>query len=282
MNAPLQNRPEAVVEVGSVRIGNALPIVLIAGPCQMESRDHAIEVASALKEMTEKLGVGLIFKASFDKANRTSASAQRGMGLKAALPVFAEIRETLGLPTLTDIHDAAQCAPVAEAIDVLQIPAFLCRQTDLLLAAAATGRVVNVKKGQFLAPWDMKNAVAKLTGAGNPRVLLTERGASFGYNTLVSDMRALPEMAKTGAPVIFDATHSVQQPGGQGTSSGGQREFVPVLARAAVAVGVAGVFIETHPDPDRAPSDGPNMVPLPEMPALIERLMAFDKLAKAA
>ena len=282
MNAPLQNRPEAVVEVGSVRIGNALPIVLIAGPCQMESRDHAIEVASALKEMTEKLGVGLIFKASFDKANRTSASAQRGMGLKAALPVFAEIRETLGLPTLTDVHDAAQCAPVAEAIDVLQIPAFLCRQTDLLLAAAATGRVVNVKKGQFLAPWDMKNAVAKLTGAGNPRVLLTERGASFGYNTLVSDMRALPEMAKTGAPVIFDATHSVQQPGGQGTSSGGQREFVPVLARAAVAVGVAGVFIETHPDPDRAPSDGPNMVPLPEMPALIERLMAFDKLAKAA
>lgn len=282
MNAPLQNRPEAVVEIGSVRIGNALPIVLIAGPCQMESRDHAIEVASALKEIAEKLGIGLIFKTSFDKANRTSASAERGMGLKAALPVFAEIRETLGLPTLTDVHDAAQCSAVAEAIDVLQIPAFLCRQTDLLLAAAATGRVVNVKKGQFLAPWDMKNAVAKLTGAGNPRVLLTERGASFGYNTLVSDMRALPEMAKTGAPVIFDATHSVQQPGGQGTSSGGQREFVPVLARAAVAVGVAGVFIETHPDPDQAPSDGPNMVPLPEMPGLIERLMAFDKLAKAA
>jgi 2-dehydro-3-deoxyphosphooctonate aldolase (KDO 8-P synthase) len=280
MNAPLQTRPNAIVEVGPVRFGADLALALIAGPCQMESRGHALEVASALKELCEKLGIGLVFKTSFDKANRTSADAQRGMGLKAALPVFAEIRESLGLPTLTDVHDAAQCAPVAEAVDVLQIPAFLCRQTDLLLAAAATGRVVNVKKGQFLAPWDMKNVVAKLAGAGNPKVLLTERGASFGYNTLVSDMRALPEMAKTGAPVIFDATHSAQQPGGQGTSSGGQREFVPVLARAAVAVGVAGVFIETHPDPDKAPSDGPNMVALSDMPALIERLMAFDRLAK--
>ena len=282
MNAPVQNRPQAVVEVGKVRFGNDLPVALIAGPCQMESRDHALEVASALKEIAEKLGIGLVFKTSFDKANRTSASAQRGMGLKAALPVFAEIRETLSLPTLTDVHDAHQCAAVAEAVDVLQIPAFLCRQTDLLLAAAATGRVVNVKKGQFLAPWDMKNVVAKLTGAGNSQVLLTERGASFGYNTLVSDMRALPEMAKTGAPVIFDATHSVQQPGGQGTSSGGQREYVAVLARAAVAVGVAGLFIESHPDPYHAPSDGPNMVALKDMPALLERLMAFDRIAKAA
>ncbi|MFD1331640.1 3-deoxy-8-phosphooctulonate synthase [Methylopila musalis] len=280
MNAPLEARPAAVVGVGSVRFGNDLPLALIAGPCQMESRAHALEVASALKEITVTLGIGLVYKTSFDKANRTSATAQRGMGLKAALPVFAEIRDSLGLPTLTDVHDAHQCAPVAEAVDVLQIPAFLCRQTDLLLAAAATGRVVNVKKGQFLAPWDMKNVVAKLTGAGNPNVLLTERGASFGYNTLVTDMRALPEMAKTGAPVIFDATHSVQQPGGQGTSSGGQREFVPVLARAAVAVGVAGVFIETHPDPDHAPSDGPNMVPLKELPDLLKRLMAFDRLAK--
>jgi 2-dehydro-3-deoxyphosphooctonate aldolase (KDO 8-P synthase) len=282
MNVPLQNRPNPVVEVGSVRFGNDLPLALIAGPCQMESREHALEVASALKEICSGLGIGVVFKTSFDKANRTSATAERGMGLKAALPVFAEIRDSLGLPTLTDVHDAGQCAPVAEAVDVLQIPAFLSRQTDLLLAAAATGRVVNVKKGQFLAPWDMKNVVAKLTGAGNPKVLLTERGVSFGYNTLVSDMRAIPEMAKTGAPVIFDATHSVQQPGGQGTSSGGQREFVAVLARAAVAVGVAGVFIETHPDPDHAPSDGPNMVALKDMPALLERLMAFDRLAKAA
>jgi 2-dehydro-3-deoxyphosphooctonate aldolase (KDO 8-P synthase) len=281
MNAPVQNRPDAVVEIGAVRFGNALPLALIAGPCQMESRAHALEVAAALKEIAAKVGIGLIFKTSFDKANRTSASAERGMGLKAALPVFAEIRESLGLPTLTDVHDAGQCGPVAEAVDVLQIPAFLCRQTDLLLAAAATGRVVNVKKGQFLAPWDMKNVVAKLVGAGNPHVLLTERGASFGYNTLVSDMRALPEMAKTGAPVIFDATHSVQQPGGQGDSSGGQREYVAVLARAAVAVGVAGVFIETHPDPDHAPSDGPNMVALADMPALLARLTAFDRLAKA-
>jgi 2-dehydro-3-deoxyphosphooctonate aldolase (KDO 8-P synthase) len=280
MNAPLTPRPDPVVSVGSVRFGNDLPLALIAGPCQMESRAHALEVASALKEMAAKLGIGLVFKTSFDKANRTSAGAQRGVGLEAALPVFAEIRETLGLPTLTDVHDAAQCAPAAEAVDVLQIPAFLCRQTDLLLAAAATGRVVNVKKGQFLAPWDMANVVAKLTGAGNRQVLLTERGASFGYNTLVSDMRALPEMAKTGAPVIFDATHSAQQPGGRGTSSGGQREYVGVLARAAVAVGVAGVFVETHPDPDRAPSDGPNMVALKDMPALLERLVAFDRLAK--
>ncbi len=286
MNAPVQNRPDAIVEIGeaagAVRFGNDLPLALIAGPCQMESRAHALEVASALKEMAGRLKIGLVFKTSFDKANRTSASAARGMGLDAALPVFAEIREALGLPTLTDVHDAAQCAPVGEVVDVLQIPAFLCRQTDLLLAAAATGRVVNVKKGQFLAPWDMKNVVQKLTGAGNPHVLLTERGASFGYNTLVSDMRALPEMAKTGAPVIFDATHSVQQPGGQGTSSGGQREYVAVLARAAVAVGVAGVFIETHPDPDKAPSDGPNMVPLKELPDLVERLQAIDWLIKPA
>ncbi len=273
--------PNSEVVVGSVRIGNRLPLVLIAGPCQMESRAHALETATALKEMCAALDIGLIFKTSFDKANRTSATAARGIGLSGAMPVFAEIRESLGLPVLTDVHDAAQCAAVAEVVDVLQIPAFLCRQTDLLLAAAATGRVVNVKKGQFLAPWDMKNVVAKLTGAGNPNVLLTERGASFGYNTLVSDMRALPIMAATGAPVIFDATHSVQQPGGQGTSSGGQREFVDVLARAAVAVGVAGVFIETHEDPDRAPSDGPNMVPLAEMPALLARLRAFDRLAKA-
>jgi 2-dehydro-3-deoxyphosphooctonate aldolase (KDO 8-P synthase) len=280
MNAQSPLRPDAVVEVGGVRIGNDLPLALIAGPCQMESRAHALEVASALKEICGRVGIGLIFKTSFDKANRTSATAQRGVGLDAALPVFAEIRESLGLPVLTDVHDAAQCAPLAEAVDVLQIPAFLSRQTDLLLAAAATGRVVNVKKGQFLAPWDMKNVVAKLTGAGNSRVLLTERGVSFGYNTLVSDMRALPELAKTGAPVVFDATHSVQQPGGQGSSSGGQREFVAVLARAAVAVGVAAVFIETHPDPDHAPSDGPNMVPLAELEPLLARLVAFDQLAK--
>ncbi|WP_333822568.1 3-deoxy-8-phosphooctulonate synthase [Pinisolibacter sp.] len=273
--------PNSEVVVGSVRFGNHLPFALIAGPCQMESRAHALETAAALKEMCAKLGIGLVFKTSFDKANRTSASAARGVGLEAALPVFSEIRETLGLPVLTDVHDAAQCALVAEAVDILQIPAFLCRQTDLLLAAAATGKVVNVKKGQFLAPWDMKNVVAKLVGAGNPNVMLTERGASFGYNTLVSDMRSLPIMAATGAPVIFDATHSVQQPGGQGTSSGGQREFVAVLARAAVAVGVAGLFIETHEDPDRAPSDGPNMVPLNEMPALLARLQAFDLIAKA-
>jgi 2-dehydro-3-deoxyphosphooctonate aldolase (KDO 8-P synthase) len=270
-----------VVALGNVRFGNALPISLIAGPCQLESRAHALEVASALKEIAARLKIGLVFKTSFDKANRTSASAARGIGLDDALPIFAEIRETLGLPVLTDVHENDQCARAAEAVDVLQIPAFLCRQTDLLLAAAATGKVVNVKKGQFLAPWDMANVVSKLTSSGNDRVLVTERGASFGYNTLVSDMRALPILARTtGAPVIFDATHSVQQPGGKGTSSGGEREFVPVLARAAVAVGVAGVFIETHPDPDNAPSDGPNMVPLRDFEALVKNLMAFDALAK--
>lgn len=278
MSANLQ--PAPVVTVGGVKFGNDLPISIIAGPCQLESRAHALEVAGALKEIADRLKIGLVYKTSFDKANRTSGSAARGIGLKQALPIFAEIRSSLGLPVLTDVHEAAQCADVAQAVDVLQIPAFLCRQTDLLLAAAATGKVVNVKKGQFLAPWDMANVVGKITGGGNPNVLLTERGASFGYNTLVSDMRALPIMAQTGAPVIFDATHSVQQPGGQGTSSGGQREFVPVLARAAVAVGVAGVFIETHPDPDRAPSDGPNMVPLREFEALLKALMEFDALAK--
>jgi 2-dehydro-3-deoxyphosphooctonate aldolase (KDO 8-P synthase) len=271
-----------VVTAGNVSFGNALPLSIIAGPCQLESRAHALEVAGALKEIATRLGIGLVFKTSFDKANRTIANAARGVGLDDALPVFAEIRETLGLPVLTDVHEIEQCARAAQAVDVLQIPAFLCRQTDLLLAAAATGKVVNVKKGQFLAPWDMANVVAKLVGAGNPNVLVTERGASFGYNTLVSDMRALPIMARTtSAPVIFDATHSVQQPGGKGTSSGGEREFVPVLARAAVAVGVAGVFIETHPDPDHAPSDGPNMVPLREFEALVRRLMQFDALAKA-
>ena len=274
-------RAQAVVAVGDVRFGNALPLALIAGPCQLESRAHALEMASALKEIAARVGIGLVFKTSFDKANRTSAGSARGVGLDQALPVFAEIRETLRIPVLTDVHEPGQCALAAQAVDVLQIPAFLCRQTDLLVAAAATGRVVNVKKGQFLAPWDMKNVVAKLTGAGNPAVLVTERGASFGYNTLVSDMRALPILAReTGAPVIFDATHSVQQPGGQGTSSGGEREFVPVLARAAVAVGVAGVFIETHQDPDRAPSDGPNMLPLSALEALLRRLTAFDRLAK--
>jgi len=270
-----------VVTVGSVKFGNDLPISLIAGPCQLESRAHALEVASALKEIAGRLKIGLIYKTSFDKANRTSATAARGIGLRQALPVFAEIRSSLGLPVLTDVHEAKQCAEVAQAVDVLQIPAFLCRQTDLLVAAAATGKVINVKKGQFLAPWDMANVVAKITGSGNRNVLVTERGASFGYNTLVSDMRALPILARTtGAPVIFDATHSVQQPGGMGASSGGEREFVPVLARAAVAVGVAGVFIETHPDPDHAPSDGPNMVPLRDFESLLKTLMAFDRVAK--
>src|SRR5579871_5751597 len=270
-----------VVAVGQSKFGNDLPLSVIAGPCQLESRAHALEVASALKEIAGRLKIGLVYKTSFDKANRTSASAARGIGLAQALPIFAEIRSTLGVPVLTDVHEAAQCAEVAQAVDVLQIPAFLCRQTDLLLAAAATGKVVNVKKGQFLAPWDMANVVAKITGAGNSKVLVTERGASFGYNTLVSDMRALPILARTtGAPVIFDATHSVQQPGGKGTSSGGEREFVPVLARAAVAVGVAGVFIETHPDPDRAPSDCPNMLPLSEMEGLMRTLVDFDRLAK--
>ena len=273
--------PNPIVTVGTARFGNTLPLILIAGPCALESREHALEMASALKEIAGKAGTGFVFKTSFDKANRTSAKSQRGVGLDRALPIFAEIRETLSVPVLTDVHEAQQCARVAEAVDVLQIPAFLCRQTDLLAAAAATGRAVNVKKGQFLAPWDMANVVAKLTSAGNRNVLVTERGASFGYNTLVSDMRALPILARsTGAPVIFDATHSVQQPGGQGTSSGGEREFVPVLARAAVAVGVAGVFIETHENPDRAPSDGPNMVPLKNMEPLLRRLVEFDRLAK--
>ncbi|WP_332686883.1 3-deoxy-8-phosphooctulonate synthase [Bosea sp. (in: a-proteobacteria)] len=276
----------AIVTAGAdlaqpVRFGNSLPLSLIAGPCQMESREHALEVALALKEMAARLQIGLVFKTSFDKANRTSVKGQRGMGLEAALPVFAEIRQRTGLPVLTDVHEAGQCAAVAEVVDILQIPAFLCRQTDLLVAAAETGRIVNVKKGQFLAPWDMVNVAAKVTESGNPNLMVTERGASFGYNTLVSDMRALPIMAQgIGAPVIFDATHSVQQPGGKGASTGGQREFVPVLARAAVAVGVAGVFIETHPDPDKAPSDGPNMVPLQEFPALIAELQEFDRVAK--
>jgi len=278
LNAKISAAP--VVAAGSVKFGNDLPISVIAGPCQLESRAHALEVAGALKEIAGRLKIGLVYKTSFDKANRTSGSAARGIGLKQALPIFAEIRSSLGLPVLTDVHEPPQCAEVAEAVDVLQIPAYLCRQTDLLLAAAATGKVVNVKKGQFLAPWDMANVVGKITSGGNPNVLVTERGASFGYNTLVSDMRALPIMARTGAPVIFDATHSVQQPGGKGASSGGEREFVPVLARAAVAVGVAGVFIETHPDPDHAPSDGPNMVPLREFESLVKTLMGFDTLAK--
>ena len=277
----MDETPNNTVAVGSVRFGNALPLALIAGPCALESRAHALEMAAALKEIAGRVGVGLVFKTSFDKANRTSAKSARGMGLEQALPIFAEIRETLGLPVLTDVHESEQCARAAQAVDVLQIPAFLCRQTDLLIAAAKTGRAVNVKKGQFLAPWDMKNVVAKLTSAGSHDVMVTERGASFGYNTLVSDMRALPILKEqTGAPVIFDATHSVQQPGGQGATSGGERQFVPVLARAAVAVGVAGVFIETHQDPDKAPSDGPNMMPLKEMEPLLHRLVEFDRLAK--
>jgi 2-dehydro-3-deoxyphosphooctonate aldolase (KDO 8-P synthase) len=274
------SQPKAVVAVGNVNFANDGPLALIAGPCQLESRQHAFDMAGALKEMAGRIGIGLVYKTSFDKANRTSLSGKRGAGLDAALPVLADLRKELGVPVLTDVHTEEQCAVVAEVVDVLQIPAFLCRQTDLLVAAAATGKVVNVKKGQFLAPWDMKNVVAKLTGSGNPNVLVTERGASFGYNTLVSDMRSLPIMAEIGAPVIFDATHSVQQPGGQGASTGGDRRFVETLARAAVAVGVAGVFIETHQDPDNAPSDGPNMVPLAEMPALLERLIAFDRIAK--
>jgi 2-dehydro-3-deoxyphosphooctonate aldolase (KDO 8-P synthase) len=275
-------RPNSVVTVGKVRFGNALPIALIAGPCVLEGRAHAFEMAAALKELTARLGVGFVYKTSFDKANRTSGNSARGVGLDNALAIFSELREKLGVPVLTDVHEPEQCAAVAAVVDVLQIPAFLCRQTDLLVAAAKTGRAINVKKGQFLAPWDMANVVEKITGAGNADVLVTERGVSFGYNTLVSDMRALPVLAKTGAPVIFDATHSVQQPGGQGTASGGEREFVPVLARAAVAVGVAGVFIETHQDPDRAPSDGPNMIPLKDMEPLLERLMQFDALAKGS
>jgi 2-dehydro-3-deoxyphosphooctonate aldolase (KDO 8-P synthase) len=273
--------PNAAVAVGAVCFGNELPLALIAGPCALESRAHALEMASALKEIAARVGVGLVYKTSFDKANRTSGSSARGLGLDAALPIFAEIRDTLKVPVLTDVHEAAQCARVAESVDVLQIPAFLCRQTDLLVAAAKTGRAVNVKKGQFLAPWDMKNVVEKITAAGNRNVLVTERGVSFGYNTLVSDMRALPILKRaTGAPVIFDATHSVQQPGGQGDKSGGEREFVSVLARAAVAVGVAGVFIETHQDPDKAPSDGPNMLPLKDMERLLRQLVEFDRLAK--
>jgi 2-dehydro-3-deoxyphosphooctonate aldolase (KDO 8-P synthase) len=275
-------KPNSIVTVGNAKFGNALPLALIAGPCALESRAHAFEMAEALKAIAGRLGLGFVYKTSFDKANRTSANSARGMGFDKALGIFAELREKLGVPVLTDVHEPDQCAPVAAVVDVLQIPAFLCRQTDLLIAAANTGCVVNVKKGQFLAPWDMANVVAKVTGAGNANVLVTERGVSFGYNTLVSDMRALPVLAKTGAPVIFDATHSVQQPGGQGTSSGGEREYVPVLARAAVAVGVAGVFIETHQDPDKAPSDGPNMIPLKDMEAMLQRLMQFDALAKSA
>ncbi|HUJ36751.1 MAG TPA: 3-deoxy-8-phosphooctulonate synthase [Hyphomicrobium sp.] len=274
-------KPNPRVLVGGVEIANDAPIAVFAGPCQMESRAHALEMASALKEIAGKLGFGLIFKTSFDKANRTSLSGKRGIGLEAALPVFAEIRETLGLPVVTDVHEPAQCSAVAPVVDVLQIPAFLCRQTDLLIAAAKTRRVVKIKKGQFLAPWDMKQVVTKVVASGNPNVLLTERGSSFGYNTLVTDMRALPILAEMGAPVIFDATHSVQQPGGQGTSSGGDRRYVPVLARAAVAVGVAGIFIETHDNPDRAPSDGPNMLPLQDFAPLMAELMAIDALIKA-
>jgi 2-dehydro-3-deoxyphosphooctonate aldolase (KDO 8-P synthase) len=262
-------------------LGNDLPLVLIAGPCQMESRAHALECATALKEMAEKAGIGLIYKSSFDKANRTSLSGRRGMGFKDALPVFAEIRDSLGLPVLTDIHNEEQCAPVAKVVDVLQIPAFLCRQTDLLVAAGRTGAVINIKKGQFLAPDQMANVAAKVESTGNSRIVLTERGASFGYGDLVADMRALPIMGKTGFPVVMDATHAVQSPGGQGGSSGGDRRFAPVLARAAVSTGIAGVFIETHPDPDHAPSDGPNMIALADMPQLIETLQAFDKVAKA-
>ncbi|WP_298815502.1 3-deoxy-8-phosphooctulonate synthase [uncultured Roseibium sp.] len=275
------SEPNREVSVGNVTFSNSAPFSLIAGPCAMESRDHAMECAEAIKGIADGLGIGLVYKSSFDKANRTSLSGGRGVGLKDALPIFAEVKEKFGLPVITDVHSADQCASVAEVIDVLQIPAFLCRQTDLLVAAAKTGKAVNVKKGQFLAPWDMKNVLAKVTGSGNPNVLLTERGASFGYNTLVTDMRSLPIMAQTGAPVVFDATHSVQQPGGQGASTGGDRTMVPVLARAAVAVGVGGLFIETHPDPDKAPSDGPNMVPLNKLEALLKQLQAIDAVVKS-
>lgn len=285
--APNAVVPNKVVEVQTpkgapVRIGNGEKLSIIAGPCQMESRQHALETAHALREMADRLGVGLIYKTSYDKANRTSANAQRGIGLHDSLAIFQEIREVTGLPTLTDVHEISHCAPVAEAVDVIQIPAFLCRQTDLLVAAANTGRAINIKKGQFLAPWDMKNVIAKVTGAGNPNVMACERGVSFGYNTLVSDMRSLPIMKEIGCPVVFDATHSVQQPGGLGGSSGGQREFVPVLARAAVSIGVACVFMETHPDPDNAPSDGPNMVPMSQFEALIANLLEYDALTKRA
>jgi 2-dehydro-3-deoxyphosphooctonate aldolase (KDO 8-P synthase) len=273
-----QNR---IVDVGGLEIANHRNLALIAGPCVLESRAHALETAQALREIAARVGVGLIYKSSFDKANRTSNASARGMGMSKALPILAEVRATLGIPVLTDVHEPTQCAPVAEAVDVLQIPAFLSRQTDLLVAAAETGAAINIKKGQFLAPWDMANVAKKCSDAGNDRLLLCERGVSFGYNTLVSDMRSLPVLAQTGYPVVFDATHSVQQPGGQGATSGGQREFVPVLARAAIAVGVAAVFIETHQDPDRAPSDGPNMVRLDRLEALLATLVAFDQLAKA-
>ncbi|WP_119165466.1 3-deoxy-8-phosphooctulonate synthase [Algihabitans albus] len=269
------------VRVGDLELANDMPFTLIAGPCALESRQHALEMSYAIKEVADRLDIGLIYKTSFDKANRTSLGSNRGLGLEEALPILAEVRESVGCPVLTDVHRPEQCAPVAEAVDVLQIPAFLCRQTDLLVAAAETGKVVNVKKGQFLAPWDMRNVAEKVALSGNDRILLTERGASFGYNTLVTDFRSLPIMAETGYPVVFDATHSVQQPGGQGATSGGQREFVPVLARAAVAVGVAAVFMETHQDPDSAPSDGPNMVPLRELEALLSQLVALDRVAKA-
>jgi 2-dehydro-3-deoxyphosphooctonate aldolase (KDO 8-P synthase) len=269
------------VAVGKLSLCNTRPIALIAGPCQLESRQHALEMSRALKELCDGLGIGLIYKTSFDKANRSSVATARGLGMDKSLPILAEVRESVGVPVLTDVHEAEQCAPVAEAVDVLQIPAFLCRQTDLLLAAGRTGKPINVKKGQFLAPWDMKNVVAKIDSTGNMNTLVCERGVSFGYNTLVSDMRALPVLAQTGCPVVFDATHSVQQPGGQGTTSGGQREFVAVLARAAVAVGVAAVFMETHQDPDKAPSDGPNMVPLKSMRELVQTLIEFDRLAKS-
>jgi 2-dehydro-3-deoxyphosphooctonate aldolase (KDO 8-P synthase) len=273
-------QPNATVKVGSVEVGNAKKLAIIAGPCQLESRAHAFEMAQALKEIAAKAGVGLIYKTSFDKANRTSATTSRGMGLELALPIFADIRRELGVPVLTDVHERDHCAAVADAVDVLQIPAFLCRQTDLLVAAARTGKAVNIKKGQFLAPWDMKNVIAKVTGAGNPNVMACERGASFGYNTLVSDMRSLPIMAKFGVPVVFDATHSVQQPGGMGATTGGDREMVPYLARAAVAVGVAAIFLEVHQDPDHAPSDGPNMLRLKDFPALLDELIAIDAIAK--
>ncbi|RAH97860.1 3-deoxy-8-phosphooctulonate synthase [Acuticoccus sediminis] len=280
MDQPTTVQPSSRVDVGGVTFANDAPLTLIAGPCQMESRQHAFDMCGALVEITGKLGIGLVYKSSFDKANRTSLKGVRGMGLDNSLPVFADLKREFGAPVLTDVHTAEQCAVVAETCDILQIPAFLCRQTDLLVAAAGTGRVVNVKKGQFLAPWDMTNVVRKVTESGNPNVLLTERGVSFGYNTLVSDMRSLPIMAETGAPVVFDATHSVQQPGGQGGSSGGERRFVPTLARAAVAVGVAAVFVETHQDPDNAPSDGPNMLPLTDMPAFLETLMTLDRVVK--
>ena len=282
MNTNPVIHPNAVVKLKSVEIGNELKLAVIAGPCQLESRAHAFDMVGALKEICEKLDVGLVYKTSFDKANRTSATSARGMGLENALPIFQDIRNRFGVPVLTDVHERDQCAAVAQAVDVLQIPAFLCRQTDLLVAAAHTGKAVNVKKGQFLAPQDMKNVIAKITGAGNPNVLATERGVSFGYNTLVSDMRALPIMASFGAPVVFDATHSVQQPGGQGDRSGGDRAMVPYLARAAVATGVAAVFMEVHQDPDRAPSDGPNMVKLKDFPALLEQLVEIDRVVKRA